>query len=989
MFTPTTTYKQQDLETLLQNIEIDTKIPQRRGERRETVYGEVTRSVQQVAELQDHVVLQTDSYNNIMLRGLTVDEVLNFYRKVYNYDVQHVVKIPRLFLRMNSEVQATVIHAMMQIYPNQYKSSQRVQDATREELLQAINWYLCPRDCQDFNEKLIDSCKDYKVQHVDEDFSKTSVKLGKLREKFEERYEFLREACILCKMEEAIPNLKWRDGGLLQIFLELTPEETHEGFKTVLTRVSTYTTVDHFLSAYFAVVQDTYEKFDSARILSEERKNSIMETPFPAPPRQMKKMQSFLGAANYFKTFVPLYSQKTALLTDMVHKDFSWNESNWQVDYRKVFEEFKLDLLHAHNAYHPNYQLEWVLCVDASDYAVGGVLFQIPEGAASEAQFQVIAFVSKKLTATARRWSVIEKECFSIFFSVKKLSYYLYGKTFTIRTDHYNLLWMETSEVPKIIRMRIYLQSFNFTLNHIKGKDNVFADWLSRMYNPETAAAVYVGWCLRWFPSIADMLAMVRTCLECSVGRVEESEMANQVMEEVEVKPFSVDEALRQVHNSRVGHHGSLRTWKKLRDVYPGNNVPLGVVEDFVRECPVCQKHRHRMTESLIAPIRKLEPESARHFCGYDTVYVTPATKDGYKYLHHVRLLPARLSALYPAKDLSAESVALALFQFFVTYGISEVLITDPGSNINSSVVKLLLKWMGVRLRMSITNRHQSNFVERTHREVIRFLTDLVHEERVIRIWAEPHVLGIIQFIINDEKSKETGISPFKYVFGTVDAPYFRLPELMEDEVKANAQLSLLDEHLNTIREAAANVQRKRQDRRSSAKPEAGREQYAVGDFVLKRRDMSQFKSGKLSANYFGPYQVVSTYKADVTVKDLLSDAHFVFHMDDLKPFVGGQEKAYARALTDADQFVIEKIVAYKGEPLKRSTTSFLVRFQDGDERWLPYKSVAEAAKLDEFCKDEDSVVSSFVSREGLEIEGIRVEGREGLRWLNLRWCSI
>jgi hypothetical protein len=25
-----------------------------------------------------------------------------------------------------------------------------------------------------------------------------------------------------------------------------------------------------------------------------------------------------------------------------------------------------------------------------------------------------------------------------------------------------------------------------------------------------------VGWCLRWFPSIADMLAMVRTCLECT-----------------------------------------------------------------------------------------------------------------------------------------------------------------------------------------------------------------------------------------------------------------------------------------------------------------------------------------------------------------------------------------------------------------------------------------------------------------------------------------
>jgi hypothetical protein len=114
--------------------------------------------------------------------------------------------------------------------------------------------------------------------------------------------------------------------------------------------------------------------------------------------------------------------------------------------------------------------------------------------------------------------------------------------------------------------------------------------------------------------------------------------------------------------------------------------------------------------------------------------------------------------------------------------------------------------------------------VERVHREVNRFLTDLVHEERVIGIWAQPHVLGIIQFIINDQKSKETGISPFRYVFGSVDAPYFRLPELMEDGAKANAQLRLLDDHLKTVREAAAEVQRKQQDRRSSAVPGAGSE---------------------------------------------------------------------------------------------------------------------------------------------------------------------
>ena len=39
---------------------------------------------------------------------------------------------------------------------------------------------------------------------------------------------------------------------------------------------------------------------------------------------------------------------------------------------------------------------------------------------------------------------------------------------------------MEASHVPKSIRWRIYLQSFNFSLRHIPGKLNILADWLSR-----------------------------------------------------------------------------------------------------------------------------------------------------------------------------------------------------------------------------------------------------------------------------------------------------------------------------------------------------------------------------------------------------------------------------------------------------------------------------------------------------------------------------
>ena len=55
-----------------------------------------------------------------------------------------------------------------------------------------------------------------------------------------------------------------------------------------------------------------------------------------------------------------------------------------------------------------------------------------------------------------------------------------------IETDHENLIWMSKSEVPKIIRWRIYLQSYDFLLRHIKGKENTVAYALSRLLLFET-----------------------------------------------------------------------------------------------------------------------------------------------------------------------------------------------------------------------------------------------------------------------------------------------------------------------------------------------------------------------------------------------------------------------------------------------------------------------------------------------------------------------
>ena len=648
--------------------------------------------------------------------------------------------------------------------------------------------------------------------------------------------------------------------------------------------------------------------------LTSERINEVTSIPFPTGNNKLRKLQRFLGCAVFFKPFIFDYSTKTAVLTEMTAKNFSWDKSSWKKDYVAAFEAFKADILHSFTLFHPDYTLPWFLYVDASDVAVGGVLIQVTV----EGIQQVIAFVSKKFTTTSCRWSTIEKEAFSMFYTCMKLRYYLFAKEFTMLTDHNNLLWMEASEVPKIIRMRIYLQEFNFKLVHVAGKSNVFADWLSRMFEPDT---------------VNDEAKELLQLLD------EEEEMVSsvQMLSEIQLETPGSDKlntVLGSVHNARMGHHGAYRTWILLNKHYPGHGIPVRMVQDFIRECPFCQKVRETVNASLQAPTRAIVADHPRHFCGYDTLYITPADGEGFQYLHVFKLIPSRLVALYPSKTLSAESLASAAFQFFVTYGITDVLITDPGSNITSEVMKLLLDWFGIRMRISLVGRHQSNAVERTHREILRFLTTLVNTEDLKKIWSKPHVLGIIQFLINSEKSSETGVSPFQYVFGSTDSEYMILPA-STGKYQAN-YLEMLNEDLFKIREAAKKVQELEQRKRNK---DAVLNTYVAGDYVLFDEASRGFREQKLKPRYSGPYLVISVCKADISCKHIVTGKEKVFHMEHLKPFIGSLKDAFDAAKSDDDQYVIVEIIDYRGDPDNRSNMEFLIHFEDDEIVWLRYNA--------------------------------------------------
>ena len=665
--------------------------------------------------------------------------------------------------------------------------------------------------------------------------------------------------------------------------------------------------------------------------LTDERKAAIQAIPFP---NSQKKMQSFLGAALFFKPFVAHYSTKTAPLNDMTKQTFDWSKtSSWSEDYRAVFESLKMDLQHAITLYYPDYSLVWILRTDASLLGIGAVLIQVAFDVAAQSWVsQVIGCASEKFSPQAMRWTTIEQEAYGIYFGVKFFAYYLHCKPFILETDHNNLLWIEASAVPKVIRWRVYLQSFSFMLRHIPGKQNLLADFLSRSGGPEDSLDIQ--------PAQLSVLSD---------------------------PPPSPESILHQVHGGRMGHFGARKTWLLLNEFFSGHQIPYRFVEEFVASCPVCQKTRLGMTGSITPLVRHLKPDHRRSIVGVDTLTITPADELGNEYLFVVVNHFTKHAGLYASATHDATSVATALFQHFCRYGLVDSLISDPGSEFLNDVVAHLHKWLSIRHVFSLVDRHESNGVEGSNKQILRHLLALVMDERVKHRWSHPTVLPIIEFILNDTDSSETGVKPFHATFGQTDKAYFLLPpeSEVEDRQSLPAYVRKLDENLRQLQAASKKYQDNLVAERLKTNAESKQNIFQPGDFVLFQLSKDTPLPSKLTPKFSGPYEVVHQVKNDVTCKHLVMHSTHVFHVERLKLFFGSRDEATKLAMHDHDQFKVDKITSYHGNARTRTTCEFEVLFTDGSLVWLPYsKDIADTAPFELFVNSRPELFILLYSSE-------------------------
>jgi len=216
---------------------------------------------------------------------------------------------------------------------------------------------------------------------------------------------------------------------------------------------------------------------------------------------------------------------------------------------------------------------------------VGAILSQGKIG-----QDKPIAYASRTLTPAAQNYSTIEKELTAIVWACKHFRPCLLGRTFTIVTDQKPLTCMFNVKDPSsiLMRWRLLLEEYDYSIEYKAGKRNVNADALSR--NP-----------------------VVMTVMIAS------KEKQQKILKEMHECPIG-------------GHQGVQRTYERLKlyVTWPGM---FRDVENYIKNCEICQKNK------FTGPYTKAAfQETDTQFQPWDKIYLDVVgplnvTENVYKYI--------------------------------------------------------------------------------------------------------------------------------------------------------------------------------------------------------------------------------------------------------------------------------------------------------------------------------------------------------------------
>ncbi|OMH84950.1 Retrovirus-related Pol polyprotein from transposon, partial [Zancudomyces culisetae] len=277
------------------------------------------------------------------------------------------------------------------------------------------------------------------------------------------------------------------------------------------------------------------------------------------------------------------FSEGIAVIS-RTHRNTNWT---WDEEKGKAFEQLKEALCSPSTLAHPDWSQEFILTTDASIKGIGGILSQSNGG-------------------EEKPRNTFGRSCADMV--NQKLKYYLWGRHFTIRTDHKSLIKLfEGSEnTGRVARWAMILRNYDYTITHCPGKNNP-ADALTRLEQEKSeepmetidictldylyyeAIKNYLG--TFSYPNNSDESFRKKLRAKSRKYKLQGDKLVRIIKgatKEV-LHEKNAYEVIKSIHVE--GHFGIENTWRSVIEKYTGEGL-FETVKAVVKQCEVCQLYK-------------------------------------------------------------------------------------------------------------------------------------------------------------------------------------------------------------------------------------------------------------------------------------------------------------------------------------------------------------------------------------------------------------